>query len=697
MTGSEPRRGLGVGGTIGHYRIDSVLGVGGMGMVFRATDQRLGRQVALKVVLAHHAWSPELRRRFQHEAAVLARLDSPHVITIYDHGEHDGQPFIVTQYAEGGDLGQTILTRGPLPPALAAAACAQVADALSAAHAVGVIHRDVKPANVLLRDHRPDRLHVYLCDFGVAHAAALGSVGLTAPGSVAGTWNYLAPERARGGPGSPATDIYAVGCLLWETLTGRPPYAGSDVEVAMAHLHEPVPQLPGDDDLAGRANQVLARAMAKDPSERHSSADELRDELRSLSGVLHAPTPTSSRSFSASPSSAPTLPGVSSSIPGRAGRGRLGIAIAALVVVAAGAAGAAVLRPWSGDEEPAPPPPVAVPAPAAVTGDLDGDGLGDFATLTDRGGHAFYADGNGGFVEPAELPGARYRTVTGDVDADGRTDLIGLQDGEGSSFSGQATRAFTVLTATGKTRTRVATLPIGIASDVWLMAGDVDGDDHDDVTLVSRFGDQMSATVLLGRPDGTLGRPKTWFRSFAADTELVAPRFVLGDVTGDGLADLVYTDEGPDAPAYLQLVASTGEAFERQGEPTVLEASATSLSGSWFGWFRVGDFDGDGADELGFLGLGPDLVVWRWTGGRFDGESWGPPVDEDAPALLEEASVTDVDGDGDDDWAFVDTDFVLRVYRSDGNRFELVDGPGIRVEEVLLGLGTLDPSEFRPV
>lgn len=272
----------GVGADFGRYRIERRLGMGGMGVVYAARDTVLDRLVALKVIAGQLAGDDEFRRRFQREAGVLARLDSPHVIAIYDHGEHDGVPFIATQYVPGGDLGDLLEAHGPLPPAVALQIAAQVTEALADAHRAGVVHRDVKAANVLLRsreitalDARP---HSYLADFGIA----LSDGNATHTSSAAGSWAYLSPERLRGTPATPASDLYAVGCLLWACLTGAPPYTGSDAEVVMGHVSEPVPHLEGDDDFATRLDAVLRKALAKTPAERWQDAAQLRAALLDL-------------------------------------------------------------------------------------------------------------------------------------------------------------------------------------------------------------------------------------------------------------------------------------------------------------------------------------------------------------------------------------------------------------------------------
>lgn len=661
------------GDVVGHYRIDGVLGVGGMGMVFSATDLRLNRQVALKVMLAHAASSPTFLGRFRREAEVLARLDSPHVISIYDHGEQDGWPYLVTQHAAGGDLGRLLREGGPLPPPLAFRVCAQVADALAAAHSVGVVHRDVKPANVLLRDRRTDRLHAYLCDFGVAHTE---TTGLTTAGAIAGTWNYLAPERAAGQPGAPASDLYSVGCLLYETLTGRPPYAGADVEVAMAHLHEPVPRLPGDDELTARVNEVLARSLAKDPAQRYGSAAEMRDALRALGGGL---TPST-------PSQPPRVLSRS-----RSRRRRVLVGVLAAALVASGAAAALLFRPdgekpaagGSGEPSPSSTPTTTAPEPTpepAVTGDLDGDGLGDFVAVTYDGGWLLPSDGTS-FGAPRALPQARFPSAVGDVDGDGRLDVVTVQ-GEPPTLN------VTVHLATGDSPSSLLQSPTvdDLLAQTTPFVADLDGDGRADVGLATIGAGRLVVAAARSRADGTLATSRRWFDGRAPTDTGSFNQLTLGDLTGDGLADLVHVTEPDGQPPRLRLLESTGTSLVPRGE-----AQRVPDEGRFMTW-RAGDFDGDGTEELSMSDIGPQVTVLRWTGRRFTNEVWVDELrDEFYPR---HTSVADVDGDGDDDLVVALAEKGLRVLESTGGSFRLVPGGGRVVAPRKLTQGTLDPMVY---
>ena len=252
------------------------LASGGMADVYRATDTLLGRTVAVKVLAERNASDPDVRGRFTREAHAAARLSAhPHVVTVFDVGEAGGRPFIVMEFFEGGSIHER-MRAGRVPVATALSWLRETASALDAAHAQGVVHRDVKPANLLLDEE--GRIHV--TDFGIASAAGLDP--LTLPGTVLGTVGYIAPEQARGDVATPATDVYALGVLAFELLTGRRPYASeSQMAEALAHVQGEIPSAKRlAPTLPQGVDAALGRALAKEPRERHETATELVEELR---------------------------------------------------------------------------------------------------------------------------------------------------------------------------------------------------------------------------------------------------------------------------------------------------------------------------------------------------------------------------------------------------------------------------------
>ena len=264
-----------IGASFAGYRVDELVGRGGMGVVYRATDASLERSVALKLLAPELARDESFRRRFTTESKVAASLDHPNVIPIYHAGEHDGVLFLAMRFVRGEDLRVRLQRSGVLEPADAARFVAQVGAALDAAHEAGLVHRDVKPATVLLDGHD----HAYLTDFGLTKRAAAETVE-TRTGQILGTLDYIAPEQIRGEALGPYTDIYALACMTVHLLTGEPPYTVPTEEGKLwAHLSEPPPRLstrvPG---LPLAVDAVLARAMAKDPALRYGTAGELAAE-----------------------------------------------------------------------------------------------------------------------------------------------------------------------------------------------------------------------------------------------------------------------------------------------------------------------------------------------------------------------------------------------------------------------------------
>ena len=258
------------------YRDARPLAVGGMGEIFHATDRELGREVALKVLADRFAQDEALRKRFEREALTAARLSgTPNVVTIFDVTEHRGRPIIVMEYLPGGSLHDQIAA-GPVPPAQALRWLEQAAGALDAAHRAGVVHRDVKPANLLL----DERGEVRVADFGVA--SAVGMHSLTETGTIVGTAGYLSPEQARGEHASPASDRYGLAVVAWELLVGRRPFVAESVTAeALAHASAPIPSAAAANPaLPRQVDEVFAQALAKDPARRYPSAVQFVSNLR---------------------------------------------------------------------------------------------------------------------------------------------------------------------------------------------------------------------------------------------------------------------------------------------------------------------------------------------------------------------------------------------------------------------------------
>jgi serine/threonine-protein kinase len=257
------------------YELEELVGTGGMSSVYRARDRLLERPVALKILHAHYVADPDYVERFRREARAVAQLAHPNIVTVIDRGEQDGRQFIVFEYVDGENLKQLVGREGPLPVREAVGVAIHVARALGYAHGRGIVHRDVKPQNVILtEDGRPK-----VTDFGIARSVDVD--GVTQTGTVMGTSDYIAPEQAQGQHVDDRTDVYSLGVVLYELLTGELPFGGeSFVAVAMQHVHEPPPsvlELRGD--VPARLDYVLRRTMAKDPADRYGSMDELVADL----------------------------------------------------------------------------------------------------------------------------------------------------------------------------------------------------------------------------------------------------------------------------------------------------------------------------------------------------------------------------------------------------------------------------------
>jgi serine/threonine kinase PknH len=264
------------GTPFGRYRLIELLGRGGMGEVWRAYDTTIGRVVALKVLPPNLADDERFKKRFRREARAAAILDEPHVVPIYDFGEIDGRLYVTMRLIEGRDM-QAILADGPLEPLRAVAIIEQIASALHAAHRTGLVHRDVKPSNILVAEDD----FAYLIDFGIARTVEDTS-GLTDTGKVVGTWAYLAPERLSEGQIEPRADIYSLTCVLHECLTGSQPFPSNSIEqLIVAHISKPPPRPSAlRHGLPAEVDPVIAKGMAKDPEQRYSTTRELAKAAR---------------------------------------------------------------------------------------------------------------------------------------------------------------------------------------------------------------------------------------------------------------------------------------------------------------------------------------------------------------------------------------------------------------------------------
>ena len=266
----------------GRYRVQSRLGSGGMAEVWSAEDSQLGRRVALKLLASRFAADPGFRERFRREAAAAAAMQHPNIVSIYDRGEWDGTSYIAMELVNGPTLKQLIQQRGPAGPGAATDIAIEILKALRYAHKRGIVHRDIKPQNVLMDEEG----HAKVADFGIAHA---GASDMTDEGAMLGTVQYVSPEQAQGKPVSPRSDLYSVGVVLYELLTGQVPFEGeAPVSIALKQVSEPpVPPSQLEPSVPPALEAVVMRALEKDPDHRFQDADEF---IAALENARRAPT-----------------------------------------------------------------------------------------------------------------------------------------------------------------------------------------------------------------------------------------------------------------------------------------------------------------------------------------------------------------------------------------------------------------------
>ena len=363
----------GLGSSIGGYTIESLLGRGGMSTVYIAEDAKLGRKVALKIMSEELSENEAFRSRFIREAKMAANLEHPNIVPVYDAGEADDVLYLAMRVIRGTDLRRVITEEGPMDAERTTGIMRQIASALDAAHRAGLVHRDVKPANILL-SHEGEEEHAYLSDFGLTKHVSSRS-GLTQTGTFMGTIDYVAPEQIRGGEVDGRTDLYSLACVLYECLTGEVPFTkDQDVAILFAHLEDERPRVSAKrPDLSAAIDDVLARAMAKQKEERFATCLAFVDAARRALELAPAVRGTAPPTIFAPPPAAPSPGSEGGREPHPSFPPAEQPSTPPAVVGSAPPAGAAGAGSASGVQVPAPPEasrpaaaPVTAPPPAAA-------------------------------------------------------------------------------------------------------------------------------------------------------------------------------------------------------------------------------------------------------------------------------------------------------------------------------------------
>jgi serine/threonine-protein kinase len=430
----------------GRYELEELVGSGGMSDVFRARDNQLDRRVAIKILHGRYAGDPEYLERFRSEARAVARLSHPNIVTVIDRGDDAGRQYIVFEHVDGENLKELVLRSGRLPVGRAVELALAVADGLAFAHQQGLVHRDVKPQNVLLSREG----EVKVTDFGIARSLEVEH-GVTQTGTVLGTGEYLAPEQASGKPVSPATDVYSLGVVLWEMLAGEVPFDGENfVAVALRHVNEPLPSLREvRPDVSPRLAAAVERALAKDPARRFPSMAALAEELRACLTEGEAGAPDDAALTLITPPAPPPVP------PQRVRRRRSRrrpFAWALLALAIAGAAFAAVVLLGGGSHH--------------GGGSGGGGGGGSGSTVQLSGVGDYDPQGNGGEYSSTapqatdRNPSTFWKTEHYNTQAFG-----GLKDGLGLVVDAGSSTKLAQLTVDTPTPGFVAEIQVGDSQD----------------------------------------------------------------------------------------------------------------------------------------------------------------------------------------------------------------------------------------
>ena len=489
---------LSEGSVFGDYRLHDVAGRGGMGLVYRATQMGLERQVALKLIVPEFADDAAFRARFKRESHLAASIDHPNVIPVYGAGEAEGHLFICMRWVEGTDLRSLIDREGRLEPSRAVAIAEQVAAALDAAHRRGLVHRDVKPANVLITEHGEE--HAYLTDFGLTKRTGANSVGLTKTGQFVGTVDYMPPEQVKGEPADGRSDVYALGCVLFHMLTGRVPYdRDSEVAKLYAHLSDPPPSVVESvPDVPAGFDHVIARALAKEGDDRYPTPGDLALDARGAldhdGGAARQASATAPAATAPAEAPGPTAPAPAPA-PTPAEAAPQTTPPRPLEPAAAPPPAAPPPAAPPPPASPAPPPPVAAPAPRGRrrTEALAGIGLLCVAVVV----AVLAASGVlGGDSTPEEQNDASVAAGSADAADEGDDDAEAGGSGDGKQLAAAQVVA-TIPTAEGPD-----SLTVGGGS-VWVSAARANALTRIDPGTNKAVGDP----VPVGRnPDGVVAR-----------------------------------------------------------------------------------------------------------------------------------------------------------------------------------------------